>query len=102
MEEMNNNQVMEATENTATAEPLTGEVVETSGRFGITAKEAEGLAIIGGCAILAFEGGKAIVKKIGKTKAGEKVKSGFKKVFKKKQPEETVPAPETPTEEEAK
>ncbi len=81
MENMENNNIETVETEVVDLEP-TETVVPNSGKFNLDPDIAKGVAIIGGCAILAWEGVKWTGRKIGKTKLAQSVKAkinGFKK-----------------------
>lgn len=83
MENMENNNIETVETEVVDLEPAET-VVPNSGKFNLDPDIAKGVAIIGGCAILAWEGVKWTGRKIGKTKIGQSVKAKIKGLKKQK------------------
>ena len=69
-------------------------VVPNSGKFNLDPDVAKGVAIIGGCAILAWEGIKATGRVVGKTKFAQGVKEKIKGLKKQKPVDEPEELPD--------
>lgn len=100
MENMENNNI-----ETVEAEVVDLEPAETvnpnSGKSNLDPDIAKGVAIIGGCAILAWEGVKWTGRKIGKTKLAQSVKAKIKGLKKQKHAVEPDDVQDEDTEEDA-
>ena len=83
MENIENNSM--GTGEVEVVDPATTETVNpNSGKSNLDPDIAKGVAIIGGCAILAWEGVKWTGRKIGKTKLAQSVKAKIKGLKKQK------------------
>lgn len=76
-------------------------VVPNSGKFNLDPDIAKGVAIIGGCAILAWEGVKWTSRKIGKTKLAQSIKAKINGLKKQKSTVEPYDVQDEDTEEDA-
>ena len=83
MENMENNNIETVETEVVDLEP-TETVNPNSGKSNLDPDIAKGVAIIGGCAILAWEGVKWTGRKIGKTKLAQSVKAKIKGLKKQK------------------
>lgn len=83
MENMENNNIETVETEVVDLEPAET-VAPNSGKFNLDPDIAKGVAIIGGCAILAWEGVKWTGRKIGKTKLAQGVKAKIKGLKKQK------------------
>lgn len=83
MENMENNNIETVEAEVVDLEP-TETVNPNSGKSNLDPDIAKGVAIIGGCAILAWEGVKWTGRKIGKTKLAQSVKAKIKGLKKQK------------------
>ena len=83
MENMENNNIETVETEVVDLEP-TETVNPNSGKSNLDPDIAKGVAIIGGCAILAWEGVKWTGRKIGKTKLAQSVKAKIKVLKKQK------------------
>ena len=83
MENMENNNIETVETEVVDLEP-TETVNPNSGKSNLDPDVAKGVAIIGGCAILAWEGVKWTGRKIGKTKLAQSVKAKIKGLKKQK------------------
>ena len=83
MENMENNNIETVETEVVDLEP-TETVNPNSGKSNLDPDIAKGVAIIGGCAILAWEGVKWTSRKIGKTKLAQSVKAKIKGLKKQK------------------
>ena len=83
MENMENNNIETVETEVVDLEP-TETVNPNSGKSNLDPDIAKGVAIIGGCAILAWEGVKWTGRKIGKTKLAQSVKAMIKGLKKQK------------------
>lgn len=99
MENMENNNIETVETEVVDLEPT--EVVPNSGKFNLDPDIAKGVAIIGGCAILAWEGVKWTGRKIGKTKLAQGVKEKIKGLKKQKPAVEPDELPDGESEENA-
>ena len=100
MENMENNNIETVETEVVDLEP-TETVVPNSGKFNLDPDIAKGVAIIGGCAILAWEGVKWTGRKIGKTKLAQSVKAKIKGLKKQKPVVEPDDVQDEDTEEDA-
>lgn len=100
MDNMENNNIETVETEVVDLEP-TETVVPNSGKFNLDPDIAKGVAIIGGCAILAWEGVKWTGRKIGKTKLAQSVKAKIKGLKKQKFAVESDDAQDEDTEEDA-
>lgn len=89
MDNMENNTVETVETEVVDLEPAET-VVPNSGKFNLDPDIAKGVAIIGGCAILAWEGIKWTGRKIGKTKLAQSAKAKIKGLKQPKQAEPEV------------
>ena len=80
---MENNNIETVVTEVVDLEP-TETVVPNSGKFNLDPDIAKGVAIIGGCAILAWEVVKWTGRKIGKTKLAQSVKAKINELKKQK------------------
>lgn len=83
MENMENNNIETVETEVVDLEP-TETVNPNSGKSNLDPDIAKGVAIIGGCAILAWEGVKWTGRKLGKTKLAQSVKAKIKGLKKQK------------------
>ena len=100
MENMENNNIETVETEVVDLEP-TETVNPNSGKSNLDPDIAKGVAIIGGCAILAWEGVKWTGRKIGKTKLAQSVKAKIKGLKKQKPVVELDDAQDEDTEEDA-
>lgn len=100
MENMENNNIETVEAEVVDLEP-TETVNPNSGKFNLDPDIAKGVAIIGGCAILAWEGVKWTGRKIGKTKLAQSVKAKIKGLKKQKSTVEPDDIQDEDTEEDA-
>ena len=98
MENMENNNIETVETEVVDLEP-TETVNPNSGKSNLDPDIAKGVAIIGGCAILAWEGVKWTGRKIGKTKLAQSVKAKIKGLKKQKHAVELDDAQDEDTEE---
>lgn len=100
MENMENNNIETVETEVVDLEPAET-VVPNFGKFNLDPDIAKGVAIIGGCAILAWEGVKWTSRKIGKTKFAQSVKAKIKELKKQKSTVELDDVQDEDTEENA-
>ena len=100
MENMENNNIETVETEVVDLEP-TETVNPNSGKFNLDPDIAKGVAIIGGCAILAWEVVKWTGRKIGKTKLAQSVKVKINELKKQKSTVEPYDVQDEDTEENA-
>ena len=100
MENMENNNIETVETEVVDLEP-TETVNPNSGKFNLDPDIAKGVAIIGGCAILAWEVVKWTGRKIGKTKLAQSVKAKINELKKQKSTVEPDDVQDEDTEEDA-
>lgn len=100
MENMENNNIETVETEVVDLEP-TETVVPNSGKFDLDPDVAKGVAIIVGCGILAWEGGKFVCRKIAGTKLFQSAKAKIKELKKQKLAVESDELPDGEPEENA-